>query len=112
MKSKIILTILTLIFISLFVAASEQALSPENMVLEGGRTGNVFFPHHIHQNALGECNYCHNLFPKASNSIKKLKAEGKLKKKEVMNNCKNCHKQKVENNEKTGPTSCKACHQK
>jgi hypothetical protein len=115
MKSKIIFTIISLTFISSFIAASEQTRSHENhenMVLEGGQTGDVFFPHHIHQNTLGDCNYCHNLFPKASNSIEKLKAEGKLEKKEVMNNCTKCHKQKVENNEKAGPTSCKGCHQK
>jgi hypothetical protein len=42
------------------------------------------------------------LFPKVSKSIEKLIAEGKLKKKEVMNHCK----------EKAVPTSCKECHQK
>ena len=112
MKSKIILTILTLIFISSFIAASEQTRSPENIVLEGGRMGKVSFPHHIHHNIIGDCNYCHNLFPKVSNSIEKLKAEGKLEKKEIMNYCRDCHQTKAKNKEKAGPTSCKECHQK
>ncbi|MBU1163364.1 MAG: cytochrome c family protein [Proteobacteria bacterium] len=112
MKSKIFLYIIMLILLAPFSYSSGQNTGSENIVLEGGRLGKVSFPHHIHQNTLGDCNYCHKLFPKASNSIKKLIAEGKLEKKEVMNNCSKCHKQKVENNEKAGPTTCKGCHQK
>ena len=101
-----------LILLAPFSYSSEQNTGPENIILEGGRPGNIPFSHHIHQNALSDCNYCHNLFPKISNSIEKLKAEGKLGKKEVMNNCSKCHKQKAENNEKAGPTNCMGCHKK
>jgi len=52
------------------------------------------------------------LFPKVSKSIEKLIAEGKLKKKEVMNHCRECHQTKAKNKEKAVPTSCKECHQK
>jgi len=112
MKSKIFLSIIMLILLALFSYSSGQNTGSENIVLEGGRMGKVSFPHHIHQNILGDCNYCHNLFPKASNSIKKLKAEGKLKKKEIMNYCRDCHQSKEKNKEKAGPTSCKECHHK
>ena len=44
-------------------------------------------------------------------SIKALKAEGKLKKKHVMNKlCTKCHKQKKKAGQKSGPTTCKKCH--
>jgi len=112
LKSILKFMVIIFIFTAPYSFASEQNQGLENMVLEGGPTGDVSFPHHVHQNALNDCNYCHNLFPKALNSIKKLKAEKKLEKKEVMNSCRKCHKQKVENNEKAGPTSCKGCHQK
>jgi len=112
MKLKIFLTIITIIFLSSFAVASEQNRGSENMVLEGGRMGKIPFPHHIHQNVLGDCNNCHNLFPKTSKSIKKLKVEGKLKKKEVMKHCRKCHKLKAKNKEKAGPTNCKGCHKK
>jgi hypothetical protein len=114
MHIKLTLTIIAIILIFTIpcLSASEQNQGSENMVIEGGRLGKVPFPHHIHQNTLNNCNYCHNLFPKTLNSIEKLIDEGKLKKKEVMNNCRECHKQKAENNEKAGPTNCKGCHKK
>ncbi|MCJ7617986.1 MAG: cytochrome c family protein [Desulfobacterales bacterium] len=112
MKSKIFLSIIMLILLAPFSYSSEQNTGSENIVLEGGRMGKVSFPHHIHQNALGDCDRCHNLFPKTSKSIEKLKAEGKLGKKEIMNYCRDCHNTKAINKEKAGPTSCKACHQK
>jgi hypothetical protein len=53
----------------------------------------VHFPHHRHQDALGDCNICHDLFPKKLGSIDELKNQGKLKKKQVMQeHCIDCHK--------------------
>ena len=44
--------------------------------------------------------------------IDKMKSEGKLQKKEVMNMCKGCHKDMAEKGQKAGPVSCKECHKK
>ena len=45
------------------------------MVLQGGKLGSVPFSHHLHQNAIRDCNICHTLFPQIAGSIEKLKAE-------------------------------------
>lgn len=82
-----------------------------NMTLEGGKRGDVPFPHHKHQEMLKDCQICHVLFPQKAGSIEALKAEGKLKKKQVMNKqCTKCHRTKRKAGEKTGPVACKTCH--
>ena len=40
----------------------------------------IHFPHHRHQNALDDCDVCHDLFPAKAGSIAELKAQGWLKK--------------------------------
>jgi hypothetical protein len=45
-----------------------------------GKMRNIHFPHHRHQNALDDCNICHDLFPAKAGSIAELKAQGRLKK--------------------------------
>ena len=80
------------------------------MVLTGGRTGDVPFPHDAHQGAMAECTPCHSLFPQEKGSIERLKAEGGLKPKEVMKDCQKCHRQKKKAGEKSGPVGCKDCH--
>ena len=57
------------------------------ITLDGGRKGTVDFPHQKHQNTLGDCKICHDIFPQKLGVIKALKDEGKLEKKQVMNNC-------------------------
>ena len=103
----------------LFFAAVSVALSGapvENkgaaeIKLPGGKRGLVPFPHHRHQDALGDCDICHSVFPQKAGIIEKLKAQGKLKKKQVMNKqCTKCHKQKKKEGIKTGPVTCKQCH--
>ena len=43
--------------------------------------------------------------------IAELKAQGKLKKKHVMNKlCTKCHKETQKTGEKSGPTTCSKCH--
>ena len=85
----------------------------ENMELFGGKKGKVPFPHQKHQEQLKDCKICHDVFEQSAGSIEKLKAEGKLKKKQVMNKkCIKCHREKKNAGEKTGPTSCSKCHQK
>ena len=100
------------------VAVSTFALSGGNIdkgakdiVIEGGKRGNVPFPHHSHQENLGDCEICHSVFPQKTGSIDDLKAQGKLKKKYVMNKlCTKCHKEKKKAGQKSGPTTCKTCH--
>jgi hypothetical protein len=103
----------------LFIAAVSVALSGapvENkgaaeIKLPGGKRGPVPFPHHQHQDALGDCDICHSVFPQEAGIIEKLKTQGKLKKKHVMNKlCNKCHKQKKREGIKAGPTTCKKCH--
>lgn len=79
--------------------------------LNGGTRGHIPFPHHQHQNVLVDCNVCHDFFPQEKDAIDRLKADGKLKKKQVMNKlCTKCHKEKKKAGEKTGPVTCKQCH--
>ena len=83
----------------------------ENIELYGGKSGPVPFPHLAHQEALKDCKICHELFPQEIGSIEKLKADGQLKKKQIMNkHCTKCHRQLKKEGQKTGPITCKACH--
>ena len=103
----------------LFFTAGSIALSSapvENkgaaeIKLPGGKRGLVPFPHHQHQDKLGDCDICHSVFPQKAGIIEVLKAEGKLKKKHVMNKlCTKCHKQRKKEGSKSGPTTCAKCH--
>ena len=83
----------------------------ENIELEGGKRGNVPFPHWRHQEKLGDCQICHSTFPQELGAIEDLKKQGKLKKKYVMNkHCTKCHKQKRKAGQQSGPTTCSKCH--
>jgi hypothetical protein len=103
----------------LMVAAGSAATSggaTENrgaaeIKLPGGKRGLVLFPHHRHQDKLVDCEICHSVFPQKAGIIKELKAQGKLKKKHVMNKlCTKCHRQKKREGVKAGPTTCAKCH--
>jgi len=110
------LTLAVLVILAAALALTLGAVADDKgageMVLQGGKLGNVPFPHHRHHDALGDCAPCHNLFPKVAGVIERLKVEGKLQKKKVMKQCRGCHKEKASKEEKTGPTSCKDCHKK
>ncbi|MBA3002818.1 MAG: cytochrome c3 family protein [Desulfurivibrio sp.] len=84
----------------------------ESIVLNGGSLGSVTFTHGIHQGMFADCKPCHELFPKESQVVDKMKAEGKLQRRDVMNMCKKCHKDLADKGKKTGPTNCKDCHKK
>lgn len=109
-----------LLFIGVFLTAAvglaPQVLGAQNrgakeMKLTGGRRGEVPFPHFDHQNRLGDCKVCHSLFPQAKGSLEALKAEGKLKGKQVMNKlCIKCHKAEKQAGKQSGPTTCTKCH--
>ena len=107
-----------LISIALVIAGSSVAFSvvnrnkgAANIEIDGGKKGKVPFPHRQHQERLVDCKICHSVFPHKPGSIKELKAQGKLKKKYVMNKlCTKCHKAKKKAGQKSGPTKCSKCH--
>ena len=91
-------------------AVGGQNMGGKDMVLKGGKRGDVPFPHGAHQAVLKDCGACHTLFPQEKDAIQTLQTKGDLKKKQVMTQCRNCHKDKGKAGVKTGPTSCKKCH--
>jgi len=113
MKAKIIGAIIGVVFLTSAIAAAVQNQGAKDIKLDGGKRGVVDFPHHQHQNAIGDCNACHSVFPKTAGIIKDLKIQKKLKKKQVMNKtCIKCHKAKKKAGVKAGPTKCSKCHVK
>ncbi len=106
-KISVILGIL-FVYVLICVASSPN----ENIIIKNDKKGNVPLPHVLHQEVLGDCNICHSMFEQKPDSILLLIAQGKLKKKQVMNHCRNCHKSMRKEGKKTGPTKCSACHQK
>lgn len=92
------------------LSVQAQNKGASKMVINGGKSGNVPFPHGLHQEKLPECNACHDLFPQKAGIIDELKAKGEMKSKTVMNNCQKCHRKTKRAGLKTGPVSCKKCH--
>lgn len=84
----------------------------DSIVLKGGSLGSVTLSHRLHQGMLTDCKPCHELFPKESQVVDKMKAEGKLQRKDVMNMCKKCHKDLADKGQKTGPINCTDCHKR
>jgi cytochrome c-type protein NrfB len=113
MRSKIVLIVtmsMTLFFSSAF---SEQNFGAENIILEGGESGVVPFPHKRHQDTLKDCNICHELFDREIGSIEQQKVEDRLKAKQVMNTqCLKCHRDTKKAGKASGPISCATCHTK
>ena len=106
----LLLVILTMITV-LAVAVANTEKGAEEMTMVGGKEGNIWFPHRKHQENLIDCQLCHDLFPQTSGIIEKQKAEGTLKKKQVMNKkCLACHRKMKKAGDASGPTSCKKCH--
>jgi len=93
--------------------ASEPPKGAERIVIPGGVTGDVAFPHLSHQQNLENCDICHSLYPEEADVIDRFKEQGKLKPKAVMNQqCTACHREKKRSGLKAGPTTCKGCHRK
>ena len=111
-----IITIVSIIAIIIFTGATAVAVQNQgakSIMLDGGKKGEVDFPHHLHQNTMGDCSACHDFFPKTEGIIKDFKKQGELKKMQVMNKiCIKCHRLKKEAGEKAGPTKCSQCHVK
>lgn len=99
---------LTLIPVSGIVA---QDNGRSELTLNGGSKGAVLFKHQLHQTVVKDCAICHKDFEKKSGAMDEAKKAGLLKAKQVMNKtCIACHRAKKKAGEKTGPTSCNACH--
>ena len=113
MRVKIIVAIIGIVFFTGAIAVAVQNQGAKDITLDGGKKGKISFPHHLHQDAIGDCNVCHDLFPKTAGIIKDLKEQNKLKKKQIMKGtCIACHKAKKKAGEKSGPTRCSQCHVK
>jgi hypothetical protein len=113
MRAKIIFIVFMSILIFFSTAISEQNFGAENIILEGGQSGVVPFPHKMHQDTLKDCNICHELFDQEIGSIEKLKDEDKLRAKQVMNTqCLKCHRDTKKAGKASGPISCATCHTK
>ena len=111
MKLKLVAGLIFGLLVIAGVSMAVENKGAKDITLAGGKRGKVPFPHHRHQEALVDCKICHSVFPQKAGIIEKLKAEGKLKKKQVMNKlCTKCHKQKKRTGEKGGPVTCKTCH--
>ena len=113
MKVKIILTVLLILCFVGSAAVAIQNQGGKELKIDGGKKGDISFPHHMHQDAIGDCNVCHSIFPKSKGAIKDLIAQKELKKKQVMNKtCLKCHRANKKAGKDHGPTSCSACHVK
>jgi hypothetical protein len=109
-RTLIAVLVVVLATAGLFMVAQAQNKGASDIVLNGGKSGNVPFPHHRHQEVVADCNACHELFPQQSGVIDELKATKKLQKKTVMNNCQKCHRKTKKAGMKSGPIGCKKCH--
>jgi hypothetical protein len=111
MRTKVILIATMGILLILATAFSGQKSGAENILLDGGDSGAVPFPHKKHQDSLKDCNICHELFEQEIGSIEKLKAADMLKAKQVMNTqCLKCHRDTKKAGNPSGPISCATCH--
>lgn len=113
MKTKAIALVIIVGMVFTAAMASEvQNKGAEKIRLDGGKKGYIDFPHRNHQDTLGDCKICHNIFPQKLGIIKDLKEKGQFEKKKVMNHCRGCHRNMAQAGKKTGPTSCNQCHMK
>jgi hypothetical protein len=115
MKAKLSVLLIPIVAIaigsSLAFSDNDQDKGSADFMMDGGKRGKVPFPHHQHQENLGDCTICHSLFPQKTGSIEELKTQGKLKKKYVMNKlCTKCHRETKKAGRKSGPTTCSKCH--
>jgi len=113
MIRKIWILVLTGSLLFVLAAAAVQAVSqgPEQITIFGGSRGKVPFPHAQHQARLKDCTICHSLFPQEADAMKKMKEQGALKPKKVMNlQCIRCHKADRKAGQPHGPVTCNTCH--
>lgn len=111
MQTRFVLFFTLILTSATAICLAAQNMGPKEIKLVGGSRGEIRFPHSSHQAKLGDCKVCHNLFPQSIGGIAKLKAEGKLKPKQIMNkHCIKCHKAEKRAGNPSGPTTCAKCH--
>ena len=98
-----------LILSSAIVFANNQG--KKEIILNGGKMGNITFPHHMHHGVVNDCMVCHENFSKEPGLLQAAKDKGSLKKKQVMNKtCLKCHRDRKKAGEIYGPVKCSGCH--
>ena len=113
MTMRTIALAVVLMLVGALSAVAEENKGAAEITLDGGERGSVEFPHLRHQKKLGDCKICHNLFPEEKGAIDRLKKEGKLAGKQVMNKyCIKCHRAEKKAGHKAGPVICSKCHAK
>lgn len=96
-----------------FAVEAQTHKGADQMMLTGGKQGVVPFPHHRHQDTLSDCMLCHALFSQEKGGITKAQSEGKLVVKQVMNTmCIQCHRERKQTGQSSGPVTCAKCHVK
>ncbi len=108
----LLISIVSTLLIFLPITAIHAASGgPHQIDIFGGKQGKVPFLHAKHQENLKDCTICHSVFPQETDAIRKLKAEGTIKPKKVMNlQCIKCHKQDKRAGKPHGPVTCATCH--
>lgn len=105
-----------LLFAAMLNAATQTEADngAEEIMIDAGPKGTVFFPHRQHQESEGiNCQTCHDLFPREPNVINRLIKEGTLSPRQVMNAlCISCHRKTATAGKPSGPRSCSTCHGK
>ena len=109
-RCAIAIILLGVMFAGLVSAAPRGA---EKISIDGGQSGQVPFPHLQHQDRIGDCKVCHDAFPQEAGAIQRMKEQGALQPKKVMNlQCIRCHKADKQAGKPHGPLTCKTCHVK
>jgi len=112
MNKRMVLFCLIGLTFSVAVAVAHNNGKKE-IILHGGKKGNITFPHHRHHDIVTDCMVCHKDFPKEPGALQASKKAGALKKKQVMNKtCLKCHRARKKAGEAYGPVSCSGCHVK
>jgi len=110
MANRIVLFCL-IVFIVPVAIVFAQNYGKKEILIDGGKKGNITFPHQTHQNSINDCMVCHVSFPQEEGALTKSKKTGVLKKKQVMNKtCLKCHRNSKKAGKAYGPVKCSGCH--
>lgn len=113
MMNKSILLLCCMLLILSTAIGFAHNLGKDEIVLNGGKRGNITFPHHMHQRIVNDCMVCHADFNKEAGALQVAKDQGLLKRKQVMNKtCLKCHRNLKKAGKAYGPVSCSKCHTK
>ncbi len=115
---KLLMALLVGVFTLVVSLALIAAEAPEKVTIKefAKKKAPVTFSHKVHADKFG-CKECHHKWdgkgtPHKCSECHKAKKEGKKPsaKKAYHKKCKGCHKKMKKEGKKTGPTSCKKCH--